>query len=824
MRSAGYILILIIMVSLLSWTPQNCYAQDNEFKDLFLSKQVFKDGFYDSALRNLQQFQKDYPHSKRMFEVEFLIAQCYLKQGHLYKASAAFEQLLEKSGKDHPEKTGEIIFWLGETYFKGKDYKRAQAFYKKIVDEFPESPFASYACYNQAWSFYELKDFENAKQGFEKFIKKYPEHEYVPEAKFKIGEMFFESNDYEQARAFLLVYVKKYTRLENLARAHCLLGEIFYRMGQYPKAIAHYELSLKNGSNSKYAPYARYGIGWAYFDLGDYQASISAFDDFLEFSSSHELAQTVYLQRAEAYRKLKNFNRALELYDEMLKKYPESKWTARILFSQAKSEEALGHIDKAVSIYRSIIKKYSQSKISAEVHYSLGVLYLDRLDRKDEAIKEFKIAFDLSDDAETKVNSLVKIADIYLGSGDVELAQKEYDKILLQFGDNEYADYAQYQLGVSFLKQGRFDAAVLAFRNVIDNFSESRFTARAKYNLGITYFKKGDYDLAIKELDGAVTEYPGRDFEEEARFHIAASLYNKKEFAGAINIYTQLIKTVKDKELLWRCINQRAWAYYNSKKEKEAVAAFSDFIARYPNAPIVNDTRFWLGQYYLRNDNYNKAKACFSAIVNDKNTQSELKADALYQLAICFSKLGNQEMAKRNFRLLKKVFPKSEFIPESMLKIAAILKEQNKIERAQIELKQLAVEQANSVYGAIAYKELAGIAYEQKEYKKAIIYLEKALACPKVLPELKAQLQYELGTMRERDKDLDRAMDEYLKVVYLYPEAKKLVSKSYFNTASILETKEDYVKAEEIYEKIIKADLPDKENAKERIKWIKENQ
>ena len=82
--------ILVLLIIIISLNCGISFAQDNEFKDLFLSKQVFKDGFYDSALRQLKQFQKDYPYSKRIFEVEFLIARCYLKQGHLYKASSAF--------------------------------------------------------------------------------------------------------------------------------------------------------------------------------------------------------------------------------------------------------------------------------------------------------------------------------------------------------------------------------------------------------------------------------------------------------------------------------------------------------------------------------------------------------------------------------------------------------------------------------------------------------------------------------------------------------------------------------------------------------------
>jgi len=114
-------------------------AQSDEYKNLFLAKQVFEDGFYDSAQRHLEKFLRDYPYSKRRFEVEFLIAKCYLKQNNLYKASSAFEILLKKARETDSKKIDEITFWIGETYFKGKDYQSARQFYQRILRDYPGS-------------------------------------------------------------------------------------------------------------------------------------------------------------------------------------------------------------------------------------------------------------------------------------------------------------------------------------------------------------------------------------------------------------------------------------------------------------------------------------------------------------------------------------------------------------------------------------------------------------------------------------------------------------------------------------------------------------
>ncbi len=815
--------ILVLLLCFMALKPVSAFAEDNEFKDLFLSKQVFKDGFYDSAIRQLKEFQKDYPYSKRLFEVEFLIARCYLKQGHLYKASSAFEELLKKSKKSKLDKVDEIMFWSGETYFKGKDYKRARTFYQKIINEFPQSHFVSYACYNSAWASYELKDFPQAKKEFEYFIDKYPNHEYVAEAQFKIGEILFESNQQAKAQRFLLVYLKRHPKQENLARVHCLLGEIFYRLGKYPKAIEHYKVSLEKGPSSNYAPYSRYGIGWAYFDAGDYKASIKAYDSFLEFFSAHKLAEIVYLQRAEATRKLGNYDKALQLYNETIKKFPKGKWVARAFFAKAKTLNELNKTDQTVKCYKEIIKKFPQNQIIPEVHYNLGILYLKKLNDKNSALKEFKQVVQLTENPKIKVNALSKIADVYLESGDVELAQKEYDKILIEFDDSAYADYAQFQLGMSFLKQGRLDAAILAFSNVINNFSKSTFIAESRYQLGIAYFKKGDYSLAIQELNAVIDNYSESAFRDQALFHIAASYYNQKKFDRAIGIYNQLIKTVKDKELLWRSIHQRAWAYYNSGREKEAVNAFIEFIAKCPQSPIITDTQFWLGQYYLQNNQYNKARRYFNLILKSNNQQNELKDDALFQLGICFLKLENKELALQQFSALKRNFSDSDLAPQAILKTAEILIEQGNIGKAEPELRQLIKGYRGSMYENIAYKKLADIEQKEGEYKKALFYLDKALQSKQVVTEFKVQMQFQKGTIREELKDYDQAIDEYLKVVYLYPNLDKWVAKAYLKIGSLFELKKDYAKALSAYEKIIVDDSLEKTKAMERQEWIKKN-
>ncbi|MBU2062893.1 MAG: hypothetical protein KKF93_00700, partial [Candidatus Omnitrophica bacterium] len=107
MKSGPRYIIPLLLVLLVNFAAP-AFAGDDEYKDLFLAKQVFEDGFYDVALRQLKRFLQQYPYTKRRFDVEFLTGQAYFKLGDLYRASSAFEKLLKESRIGNKERLDEV--------------------------------------------------------------------------------------------------------------------------------------------------------------------------------------------------------------------------------------------------------------------------------------------------------------------------------------------------------------------------------------------------------------------------------------------------------------------------------------------------------------------------------------------------------------------------------------------------------------------------------------------------------------------------------------------------------------------------------------------
>ncbi len=83
---------------------------------------------------------------------------------------------------------------------------------------------------------------------------------------------------------------------------------------------------------------------------------------------------------------------------------------------------------------------------------------------------------------------------------------------------------------------------------------------------------------------------------------------------------------------------------YNTGYYDEAELAFSDILSRFPNHALASNAQYWLGEIYLKQKNYDKAKVAF------KNGYETYKngnkgADSLYRLATTFELLNDSQHA-----------------------------------------------------------------------------------------------------------------------------------------------------------------------------------
>ena len=115
-----FILIFPVII-IFSARPTALFAQNSDQELFQVANKAFEDGFYDIAMRYIEQLLSQFPQTDKRVQAQLLLGQCYYFKGQYLKAYETFSSLLSSS-----ELKDATLYWLGETYLKGGDYAKAE--------------------------------------------------------------------------------------------------------------------------------------------------------------------------------------------------------------------------------------------------------------------------------------------------------------------------------------------------------------------------------------------------------------------------------------------------------------------------------------------------------------------------------------------------------------------------------------------------------------------------------------------------------------------------------------------------------------------------
>jgi tol-pal system protein YbgF len=110
-----------------------------------------------------------------------------LKEGNYQQAIIDFNQFI----KDYPDSsyTDNAYFWLGQAYYLSRNNKKALTAFQKIVTDFPDGNKVKDARLKIGYTYFAMKDWASAKVALEKVIKDYPNDKVATNAKQRLQRM-----------------------------------------------------------------------------------------------------------------------------------------------------------------------------------------------------------------------------------------------------------------------------------------------------------------------------------------------------------------------------------------------------------------------------------------------------------------------------------------------------------------------------------------------------------------------------------------------------------------------------------------------------------
>jgi outer membrane protein assembly factor BamD len=167
------------------------------------------------------------------------------------------------------------------------------------------------------------------------------------------------------------------------------------------------------------------------------------------------------------------------------------------------------------------------------------------------------------------------MGDTYLGEGSpeaLERALNEFREFIAFFPTNPRADYAQYQLGMTYFRQMRSPQrdqtetrnAITEFQRFVERYPGSELFPEAQvrlreardrlgqseYQVGYFYYRQRWYPGAVERFKDLLERDPEFTNRDSVYFYLAESLFRINQKAEALPYYERLVEEFKESEHL----------------------------------------------------------------------------------------------------------------------------------------------------------------------------------------------------------------------------------------------------------------------------------
>jgi TolA-binding protein len=625
------------------------------------------------AVKLIEIFSLDYPNTAILKTVYLDLANYYF---YNEKYSYAHKWFAKVKAADVPKPAlPKFYFNKGYTLFTKKQYPKAKALLENIKFN---HKYESDAHYYLGHIAYQLEDYATASNSFTRVSKKDQQENlgyFQVEMNFKLGR-------FEKA---ITLGEKEIQNVhdENFSELSKIIGESYFNTQQYDKALKH----LKNykGKNGKWTHADFYQLGYAYYETGNYSQAIDQFSKII--GKKDKLAQNAYYYLAECYLKKERKPSALNAYRSAASMGFNPDISQSALLNYARLSYEIGNPYKKVpQVIISYLETYPKTSNEQELTALLLSSYTNSGDY-DGVLSILSSQKDYRDDRLLQKVTFLKAIQLF-NSGDYTNAGEYFHKAVKNNKVKTITAQSLFWLAQTYYESNRFEDAVDVFFTFENNVpSKAMFNElEYHYHLGYTYFKMSEYELALNSFQKVVNNH-----KDHPRTKVRDAYIRMGDAEFAIGRF-------------WPAMEQ-----YN-----KGIAM----------SPAQSDYALFQKSISYGFVDRNKQKINTLIELIDKHPQSAYVDDAFYELSGAYSVAGSFDSAVSTFDKMIARYPKSPYIPKAILNKGLILYNQEKLNRAEIVLKDLVVRYINDAVAQQALGTLKEIAVDLDNVPKFTQWLK----------------------------------------------------------------------------------------------------
>ncbi len=360
---------------------------------------------------------------------------------------------------------------------------------------------------------------EKALTTLQQYVTKYPTGQHQREAKYQAGTCLAKLDKHEDAlklfeplaasdesRTDTLLYdlawsyratkandkaetryrqlLKEYPQSDLLTATRVELADLVYELDEYEEAAGLLEEALKDTDGpAETLAVAQYRLGLCYDSLKQHAKAAPVFSAFATKHPQNDLTPSALYQAGEAYAELGKWEEAQTHLAKVVTQHPTYTdiAVARLKLGQVQNEA--GKFPNAATTMQAFLKNHADSEFAYLAQFGLGWALENQ--------KQY------------------------------EQARTWYTKVI-DANNTETAARSQFQLGETFLKEGKFEEAARELLKVELVYDYPEWSARALYEAGQAFEQMKDLDQAKAHYQKVVTKYKDRPIAETCRKRLAS--------------------------------------------------------------------------------------------------------------------------------------------------------------------------------------------------------------------------------------------------------------------------------------------------------------
>lgn len=703
---------------------------------------IYLRGFHETAVGEYLALLRDFPDSEHVPAALYRTGECYRQMGNqagaerFYKrvttefpdgdpasraqlrraelaiadgrhedASAILNQLLMKGVA--PDTAVAASYYLGFGRWKAGDESGADAAYQRLLKEYGDSPYASYAALDLASL--HAKDKKNDEQitaWFEKAVETAGTPSAKAEALFRWGDWAYRKEAYQDAAdtlqsllvefpterrardarlaaAWSLYHLDRTSESMELAeklvadasdaetaasgtylRANCLR-----KMNRDGEALAAYNVVARDYPATQFSARAAYEIMVTHFKRGEHEKTLAAVPAQPEPVNEAD----VLWMRAESERELGRLDLARGRYEAVTEQFPRSAQAAPALLRLGEMAREAGRMEEASGLFRRMATDYPKNEAVPEALKASALARLRIGDAKG-ALEDWEAILARQTDAETAGEARLQKALVLIELKKIPEALNTLDDLLKDRPDSVQTARAQYWRGVLLSEKEKWPEAEKALRTSLSAAPDAQTASLARLRLAVVLQRQDRMDEAADQIDPLLSDAP-RVAENPALVEwVVQRRFDQGQTERSLMAATALAKNAR--ETAWRQIGWY-WVGANQSElgdEKAAIAAFEKAVAEKAETREGAESQLLLAGLELKAGRHEKAAERFIAAAQAASGEESLdvRARAYFGLGEAAEAAGQPDKAARHFMSVAVLFDDPEWTPHSLFRAGTL--------------------------------------------------------------------------------------------------------------------------------------------------------